>query len=369
MAGCGGATVQQPDPVAESVSQPPPADRVAEEPIAAALPAAEPLPPDVAGLLSQETLAAHVRRAWVEQRGPLRFTRDGAVRPAQEGAPNTPMWPNVVVDVVDEDVRLLHETHGLRILVWVRAQDLTRVPVDVAIVRTARTAPPPVGDAAGVRLYPGFRLPGAVLRGDVTEFVYSAATVAFSGFVPNSALGPVFSPVELPAREGGEWSMLQSRAVLRDRPNGRVIARFSPQNEQEYFEHAVYLLGEERSGHRLVVYQGTQNSVEHFEVVGWARTRDLLIEPGPAYGRGFGSGSGFGSGRSLRITLTAGTPLSDLPGGTVIGVAYEDTVVVADASPEGGFEFDVNSPWGILSLYSAHGTVVPTQASASPPAP
>ena len=367
VAGCGGTTLQQPPPATEPSSEAPLADHVATEPAAAAIPAAEPLPPEVAELLSQEALAAHGRRAWVERRGPLRFTRDGAVRPAEEGAPNTHIWPNVVVDVVDEDVRLLHETRGLRILVWVRAQDLTRVPVDVVIVRTARTAAPPANDAAGVRLYPGFRLPGAVLRGDFTEFAYSAATVAFSGFVPNTALGPVFPPVELPTREGNDWSMLQSRAVLRDRPNGRVIARFSPQNEQEYFEHAVYLLGEERSGHRLVVYQGTENSVERFEVVGWARTRDLRIEPGPAYGRGFGSGSGFGSGRSLRITLTAGTPVSDVRGGTVVGVAYEDTVVVADALPEGGFEFDVSSPWGVLSLYTDRGTVVPGEASASPP--
>lgn len=361
--GCGGSTVQQPEPELEPVAESVEGRVEAQLPTEPVL-ASELLPPEVASLSNDASLAQHARRAWVGRRGPIRFTRDGAVRPAEEGGPLSPFVPNVVVDVADEDVRLVHTTRGVRVLLWTRAEDLTRVPVDVVAVRPTRTAAAPANDTPGIWLYPGFRLPSAVVRGDLTEFAYATAPVAFRGFVPNSSLGPVFVTAAPPER-GGEWSMLKSNAALRDRPNGRVIVQFSQRGEQEYFEHVVALLGEERSGQQLVAFRGAASGDEHFEVVGWARTRDLMIEPASGFGHGVGVGSGFGSQRSLRVALSAGTAVYDAADGTVIGLVFEDTVVAADAAPEGGFEFDIDSPWGVLSLYATRGTEVPAEAGTS----
>jgi hypothetical protein len=332
----------------------------------AALPRSERLPSEVATLLDEASMAQHTRRAWVERRAPIRYRRDGAVRPADEGDPLPARWPNVVVDVVEGDVRLVHATQGLRVLVWTRAEDLTHVPVEVVAVRPSRTAAAPADDAAGVRLYPGFRLTGAMARGELTEFAYATPPVAFRGFVPNASLGPVFMSAAPPEREGGT-SLLRSNAALRDRPTGRVVAQFSPQGEHVVFEHPVTLLGEARSGQQRVSYRGAAGPDEHFEVLGWASTRDLRLEPGPGFGRGFGSGSGFGSGRSLRVALPAGTPIFDEAGGSVIGVVFDESIVPADRAPEGGFGFDISSPWGILSLYSERGTVLPSEAAAPSP--
>lgn len=363
MAGCGGAAVQQPEPErasapeAQDPSSPTPGLPLEPEP------AVTPLPPEVASLVDEASLAQHQRRAWVERSGPIRYRRDGAVRPAEAGEPFTAHWPKVVVDVVEGDVRLVHATEGLRVLVWTRAEDLTHVPVEAVAVRPTRSAAPPADGAPGVRLYPGFRLTGAIARGDVTEFAYTAPPVTFRGFVPNTSLGPVFVPAAPPEREG-DMSMLRSNAALRDRPTGRVVAQFSPQGEHVVFEHRVTLLGEARTGQQLVSYRGAAGPDEHFEVLGWASIRDLSIEPGSGFGRGFGSGSGFGSGRSLRVALPAGTPIFDEAGGSVIGVVFDESIVPADRAPEGGFAFDISSPWGILSLYSERGAVLPSEASA-----
>ncbi|MBK7154595.1 MAG: hypothetical protein IPH72_22895 [Sandaracinaceae bacterium] len=366
--GCGSTAVQQ-DPSevepAGAPSQGPTPERV-ETAEPAALPRSEPLPSEVATLLDEASMAQHARRAWVEHRAPIRYRRDGAVRPAEEGDPVTPRWPNVVVDVVDGDVRLVHATQGMRVLVWTRAEDLTHVPVEVVAVRHTPSAAAPADGTPGVRLYPGFRLTGAMARGDLTEFAYATPPVAFRGFVPNASLGPVFVSAAPREREGGT-SLLRSNAALRDRPSGRVVAQFSPQGEHVVFEHPVTLLGEPRSGQQLVSYRGAAGPDEHFEVLGWASTRDLRIEPGPGFGRGFGSSNGFGSGRSLRVALPAGTPIFDEAGGSVIGVVFDESIVPADQAPEGGFAFDIYSPWGILSLYSEQGTVLPSEAAAPSP--
>lgn len=368
MMGCGSAATQQ--PATER--------RASEE--AAAAPAVEasesapsraPLPTDIATLLDDAALARLPRRAWVERPAPYRFTREEpAVAPTPSDADDPASRatsPHTVFDVVEQDVRVLHADQGVRILVWASAADLTQVPTEVTAVHASRTSGAPEAGAPGVWLYPGVRLTNTTARGDLLEFRQSMSGVAFRGLVPAASLGAVFTPAAPPAREG-EATRLRSDAALRDRPNGRVIAQFSVvTGETPWFEHDVVLLGEERNGHRLVAHAGPSTpaqpasaSVERFEVVGWARTRDLGIEPVGEGLTGASGRRGFAADATL-LRMTRGTPIRDVANGTIMGVVYEDTVVAADPAPEGHI-FRLSSPWGVLTLHTADGVVVASDA-------
>lgn len=367
MMGCGSAATQQPteQPASEGAAEPAASEGPASTPNRA------PLPTDVATLLDEAALAQLPRRAWVEHPAPYRFTREEpatAPTPSDADDPaSTVTSPHAVFDVADQDVRVLHADQGVRILVWASAADLTHVPTEVTAVHPSRTSGAPEAGAPGVWLYPGVRLTDTTARGDLLEFRQSMSGVAFRGLVPTASLGAVFTPVAPPAREG-EMTRLRSDAALRDRPNGRVIAQFSVvTGETPWFEHDVVLLGEERNGHRLVAHAGPSTpaqpasaSVERFEVVGWARTRDLGIEP-------VGGGLHGASGRrvvpadALRIRMTRGTPIRDVANGTIMGVVYEDTVVAADPAPEGHI-FRLSSPWGVLTLHTADAEVLASDA-------
>jgi hypothetical protein len=230
------------------------------------------------------------------------------------------------------------------VLVWVRAEDLTRVPVEVVAVRHTRERRRPRRTTPqGCVCTRGSACTGAVAARRLHGVRLRGRPVAFRGFVPNASLGPVFVR-RRPTRAGNDWSMLQSNVrCYATARTGRVIAQFSPQGEHVSTSSTrCTLLGESAAATGWWSYPRRRGLGRALRGAGLGKHTRPPHRARAGVGRGFGSGSGFGSGRSLRVALTAGTPISDeCEAARVIGVAYDDSVVVADQLPEGGFEFDI----------------------------
>jgi len=159
--GCGSSGPAPAHAREEAAAAEPPAAPAIEAPASEpeAEPPAEPLPEAVAAIASADFPAGWPRRAWLAHAGPLRLAPDDEPLAETQRADGAlrPDSPSIVLEHREDAIRIVQEAGGMRLLLWIRAQDAALVPVEpVALRRTAR-APAPGPDDDAVRVYPGHR--------------------------------------------------------------------------------------------------------------------------------------------------------------------------------------------------------------------
>jgi hypothetical protein len=243
----------------------------------------------------------------------------------------------VVVDSAAERLRIVVDEGSYRLLLWIEARDINWViseTVDLAFEPGEPAAAPP---APGVRLRPGLPVVRGEQRGSLVFISHEDQCLAVAGWVPVSRLGRQYTPIDEPPVERDLSA--GAGTALRERPNGRELARFTTECHVAYG-------GREEAGLKLVVYVGNG-----FEARGWISGSSAGGGSSPlfGYGRGFG---GFGGGE--RVLIPAGSCLYAARGGEVVGVATDDAEESGiQAGDEGWYSVAVETGWGDLSLWVA----------------
>src|SRR5262245_31959165 len=159
----------------------------------------------------------------------------------------------VVVDQVRDRVRVIAPQDHYRLLLWIDVSDLYRVMTErVALVPDrpgAPAGPAPTGPAAeggaAIRLRPGLAVEIDGEGRGMVHIKHRDQCVSFSGWVPRTAVGTQFVPVEATASQPS--ALVTAGTVVYERPGGREVARFMVDCE-------VVETGPESEGHRPISY-------------------------------------------------------------------------------------------------------------------
>jgi hypothetical protein len=305
------------------------------------------------------------RRAWLARVGPIRFAEGGEVRSAGPGTAEGQRLPFpyelVVVAERPVAVRVVVESEGARLLLFVDRADLWPVPVAEAVLTAAPGVPGPAG--TGVRLAPGFPIAQKARQAGARRVAGRSGALTFEGWLPESALGEVFDRRPWPPTDGD--TLVREGAVLVAEPGGPELARFRGPDEgrPSTFAHAVVAEPGGPSGWQRLRYATPE--IEVRGLVNAADCQPLGSGLGRLYAEGHGDGSGFQTDTRTG-KLATGAPI--LAPGTEarIGVAVGPVrVFYADTPPDGAGRQAVTIsawPFGFLSVVVRGADVGPDEA-------
>ena len=362
IAACGTTTTTEPptQPPVDAPTAPTPGPDTTV-PAQAPVDVAEPPPPVPLAGDTPEIRAVLAKKyvGWTKTPGRIAMQRRGPVRLAPEGpdlglADEGP-FPGlqrygVLVD--GERPLLLTDTDGVRLLLYVRAEDAQPVVVaDTPLRRrpTERIADPP--RRGHIVLHPGAWVAVEETTDTAVRIRYHDGDVARRGWVEPDRLGKVAMIIEPPFdqekadREAASWWTAKRRTTLQATPDGKVLERLEA-------DDVVRALGPVRGGQRLVEHTPSCNRDLSF--VGFVPSRDFHQ---PNYGTGYGCGYGstaaprqWGDTRDLpRVELSAGTFLTDATSTRLVGCVAKPSKV-ADL---GDGTYAVATIWGPLTVRPA----------------
>lgn len=248
----------------------------------------------------------------------------------------------VVVDRVGSRVRVIAPQDHVRLLLWLDADDLYRVITEEVALAASPDGARPGPGAGGVRLHPGSPVDVDGERGAMLHVRVHDRCVAASGWVPRSAVGSLYVPLEVESRPS--TGTAPAGTAVHDRPGGRLVASFTANCE-------VTETGPERGGLRPLRY-----ATDSLEVRGWMSTAPSSAASAPSGGQsvwGYGLG-GLGLwGARARLRLAEGTCLYARRGGPAIGLVTEDTDA-PESPPSGGWwQVPLETSWGDLDVWVA----------------
>jgi hypothetical protein len=264
----------------------------------------------------------------------------------------------VVVDRVGSRVRVIAPQDHVRLLLWLDADDLYRVISEEVALSPSSDAARPAPGAGGVRLHPGSPVEVGGERGAMLRVLVRDRCVTASGWVPRSAVGSLYVPLEVEGRPA--TGMAPAGTAIHDRPGGHVLATFTADCE-------VTETGPESGGQKPIRY-----ATESIEVRGWMSTTQGTAT-GPASGGqsvwGYGlSGLGLWGARS-RLRLAEGTCLYARRGGPAIGLVTEDMDAPESPPVDGWWQVPLETSWGDLDVWVAAEPQPDSAADARPVAP
>jgi hypothetical protein len=242
----------------------------------------------------------------------------------------------VVVDTMGERIRVVAEEDEYRLLLWIESTDLHWVVSDTSDLLVAPGEHPAAPPASGIRVRPGLPVVKTEEQGPLAFIRHEDQCVAVSGWLPRALLSRQYVPVE--ETESAERNLVAGAGtILRDRPGGRELTRFSS-------DCGLLSVGRAEAGHQPVVYQGAS-----FEVRGWVTSAPAGTGGGRLFGYGGGMG-GFLTGE--RVLIPAGTCLFSGRGGDVVGMVIDDAEETAAEDVDGGWmALSVSTSWGDLPLW------------------
>ena len=283
--------------------------------------------------------------------GDVRFAVDGAVVATSSEKDTGDLGRELEYAVVDERatrVRILSETLGVRLLVWIDRDD-----VRPAIVETTGVAPEvdgsvPAPDRPGV-----FLEPGAVVA--IAEEVDRARRVRLdgeiraAGWVPRGAVGDVYSAADDADDvssaaddaddEGERW--VDAIDVFDAAGSTSVSRRIA------HIEGAVLAL----VGPAIDGWQEIELDAFRVRVHGFVRAAEL---PPPGYGGDVFGTLGYGTNLPP-MTLPPNTCLYSEPDGAVVGkTIWEDARGTPDRADGAWQRFRVESDWGQVTAWARH---------------
>lgn len=293
----------------------------------------------VAALLADPGAELPAERALLRRAGTARFSAQGApVAAADTRFPVTDQAALPVVAQASERVRVVSRTGGARLLLWLDRGDLGRAAVrEVAL---EGSAPP-----RGVTLYSGAAVEVVERAGDRVRVRREDYWLAFDGWVPAGAIGPIFVRGEASPAAGGKKVVVDCGTELAAAIGGPAMAIVGPGPGGCEAGVEVDALGEPRGGFQEIVV-GNE----------WYTARGF-VAAAAAQGDEAGYGLGWGELRAYEerwVALPPGTCLHAERYGEPVGVVTEPLRFAPGTAPaeRSWVAGKVSTQWGDIPVWA-----------------
>lgn len=239
---------------------------------------------------------------------------------------HTPFAPlvTVVEERSDAAWRIIYENWGLRLLLWVHAEDVLTVVREPVLVKLEPAPRALSGDlVTGVEVQPGCLLDQLDSTALWTEVYGGDWRFDFAGWIPSDALGKTCVAPDRSLMKANARIRTRADVALYESTRGGLLGTFRNNHRQ----HSIRVVGRPTRGMAPVRYQG-----EDFEVTGFMERVHIL--PDPDAPTGYAHIAPFPRHEALML-LPEGTCLYDDKGGEPVGVVLRDVHNVVESVKDG----------------------------------
>ncbi len=272
------------------------------------------------------------RRAWIAKLGSSRLRIDDSPNAAFQREP--PKEPVTVLDVRRNSLRVISDSDGARVAMWIDAGDAA--PVATVAARLTDESGDAASDA-GVWIAPGARLELREPKADRHGVRVVSSSLRVTGWIAKRTIGIVWKH-ERP-EQFGPIATVAAFTTLRAAPDEKaaIVA--------DTLVPLGAIPGEARGGWRLV-----ELGVDRMRVRGFVPEASVAMRP-PDESESISLGNIYTVSHTVKVEVSAGACLYDRADGEVVGVNTRTRSRLGHQRETEWQDVFVDGPWGLRTLY------------------